>query len=332
MSLEIGMIGQIVIDTIHPFQGDMVHDLGGLTYSIMTMDALMEENDRMVPVIRIGKDAIAEVESGLEEVPHLSREGIIEDDRPNNRVDLRYVDAENREERVTGGVHPLAAEDIPDLAGYDGLLVDLVSGREVEPETLSGLGGGLELHVHLDLHSYLLDYDRTGKHYWRCPEGWEAWLDICDTLQVNRRELFTIAGAGDGEGFFEVATGIWESMRGRRVAALLVTDGDRGSWCWYHNEEGRERVSHIPATKVEGIVDPTGSGDVYGAAFCLSRLRDQSVERSMILAARLAALNCTRSGTRGLNRYLESERERFGISNRNDERRVRATSRRGKMT
>jgi sugar/nucleoside kinase (ribokinase family) len=312
LSLEIGMIGQIVIDTIHPFRGDVIHDLGGLTYSIMAMDAMMEENDRMIPMTRVGKDALGEVKSGLEEVSHLSWEWVIEDDGPNNRVELRYVDAENREERVTGGVQPLAPEDIPDLAGLDALLVDLVSGREVEPGILSGIDGGLDIPVHLDLHSYLLDYDGSGKHYWRCPEGWEAWLDICDTLQVNRRELFTIAGVGDRVGIFEVGAGIWRSIRGGRVSALLVTDGDRGSWCWYGNDKDSGRVSHIPTVPMEDIVDPTGSGDVYGAAFFISRLRGQSIERSMIAATHFAGYNCAHSGTRCLNRHLERVEARSG--------------------
>ena len=312
------MIGQIVLDTIHPRGGGVTRDLGGLTYSIMAMDALMGGDDRMVPMTRVGRDALDEIERGLDGVAHLCRDGFLEDDGPNNRVELRYVDAAKRVERVTGGVGPLAEGDLVDPVRFDGLLVDLVSGREIEPGVLAAFEGRLDrpldLRVHLDLHSALLDYDERGRHFPRRPEGWEEWLDLCDVLQVNREELGTLRGVGEGEEIFEEGSDLWRSIRDRRVSVLLVTDGEGGSWCWYENEAGRERNAHVPASPVEKVVDPTGSGDVYGAVFFLSWLRGEGVVGSMIRASRLAGHNCARSGTRALNRYLAEREERFGES------------------
>jgi sugar/nucleoside kinase (ribokinase family) len=59
------------------------------------------------------------------------------------------------------------------------------------------------------------------------------------------------------------------------------------------------------------VVDPTGSGDVFGAVFFLARLRGKSPERAMRTAARWAGFNCARSGTVGLNVWLRDREERY---------------------
>jgi sugar/nucleoside kinase (ribokinase family) len=310
------MIGQIVVDTMHQYPEGVINDLGGLIYSIMAMDALMRKDDVMYPMTRVGYNALGTVKETLGDVSHISQDGIVEDENPNNRVELRYTDAETRVESVTGGVGAMKRKDLLPVEGFDGLLINLVSGREIEAKVLSSRVNGSQVPVHLDLHSYLIDYDECGKHYWRRPDGWEEWLDLCDTLQVNRDELFTIGGR-DGE-IFEVGSEVWQQISLYRVSCLLVTDGKRGSWGWYLDEDLKELRCFVPAYPVSDVVDPTGSGDVYGAAFFISRLRGESTERAMILASRAAGFSCARSGTNGLNRYLREEENRNGIVKESD--------------
>ena len=106
------MIGQIVLDTIYRFEDDVTRDLGGLVYSIMAMDAVMEPDDKIYPMTRLGQDAIEDVTEALRTVSRVSLDGIIADGHQNNRVELRYIDAETREERVAGGVDPMGIEDL----------------------------------------------------------------------------------------------------------------------------------------------------------------------------------------------------------------------------
>jgi sugar/nucleoside kinase (ribokinase family) len=271
-------------------------------YSIMAMDASIEPDSRIYPMTRVGRDLIANVHNTLRYLPRVSSDGIIEDENPNNRVELRYTDAETREERVTGGVEPLDTRDLLPLEDLDGLSINLVSGREVGREVLQEKIEKLHFPIHLDLHSYLIDYDESGTHYWRCPDGWKMWLDLCDILQVNRDELFTIAGH-DGE-IFDVGNEVWKVCGQKRTSCLLVTDGEKGSWGWYSDKGGKARNCYVPPKRDLDVVDPTGSGDVYGASFFLSRLNGESVESAMIHATRKAGINCKHSGTRNLNEYL----------------------------
>ena len=109
----------------------------------------------------------------------------------------------------------------------------------------------------------------------------------------------------------------------RRTSCLVVTDGEKGSWAWYSDEDAKERNCYVPPLAGLSVVDPTGSGDVYGSSFFLSRLKGESMERSMIHATRIAGFNCTRSGTRRLNEYLRERenqtREEEGSGRRNGE-------------
>ncbi len=305
MATKVGMIGQIVLDTIYRYREGKVEDLGGLVYSIMAMCALVPPGGGIFPMTRVGRDAIGQVTEVLKSLPGVSLEGIVEDERPNNRVELTYLDAVNRRERVSGGVGPLGRDDLVRLEELDGLLINLVSGREMSPELLSGVRKEFAFPVHIDLHSYLIDYDGEGVHYWRRPDGWEGWLDFCDILQVNRQELVTIAGE-DGE-IFDLGEDIWRFGRGRGISCLLVTDGEWGSWGWYADEGGETRRCHVPSLPGVALADPTGSGDVYGAAFFYSRLIGDSVEMSMTRATRLAGFNCEWTGTSGLERFLKGK-------------------------
>ena len=244
MSLDIALIGQIVQDTIIPVKGEEARDLGGVTYAVMALDALMNPDDHVVPMTRTGSDIIQGVRDALESVPSVMSQGIVEDPNPNNRVELRYTDEENREERVSGGVDSMQLNDLLPIDRHDGLLINLVSGRELEPATLSKFMSGSSIPVHLDLHSYLFDCNESGIHAWRRPDEWEDWLELCDILQLNRKELYTVMGA-EGE-IFDLGSQLWDSSRGSRLSCLLVTDGKRGSWGWYESGESTKRQCFIP--------------------------------------------------------------------------------------
>jgi len=313
------MIGQIVIDTIYRYRDGVTEDLGGLAYSIMAIDSLMENDDLLYPVTRVGTDAIERVRDALDGVPHMSWDGVIEDDQPNNRVELRYTGPDTREERVVGGVGALEGDDLLSLEECDGLLINMVSGRELTLPILSERS--LSIPIHLDLHSYLLGLDESGKHYVRRPDGLEEWLDVCDTLQVNRDELCTIAGS-DGE-IYDLGSSVWQTSGRKRFSCLLVTDGAGGSWSWYMDEDGKSRKCFIPPSEDVALVDPTGSGDVFGAAFFYSKLKGESTEMAMTIATRLAGFNCACSGTAGLNNHLRNEKGPNGVKTaRNVEKRV----------
>src|SRR3954469_20902178 len=66
------------------------------------------------------------------------------------------------------------------------------------------------------------------------------------------------------------------------------------------------RTALIPAPQVDAL-DPTGCGDVFGAAVFARLLAGDSVEPALRHAANLAARNAAFRGASGLSRYLRGE-------------------------
>jgi len=62
-----------------------------------------------------------------------------------------------------------------------------------------------------------------------------------------------------------------ESLRGLGVPEVVVTLGSRGALVLE-----RGRVEHVPGRPVEPVVDPTGAGDAFGAAYLAARATGNS--------------------------------------------------------
>src|SRR4029078_13341031 len=70
--------------------------------------------------------------------------------------------------------------------------------------------------------------------------------------------------------------------------------------------DGPIRTALIPAPHVDAL-DPTGCGDVFGAAACARLLAGESVEAALGHATVLAARNAALRGAAGLGRHLRGE-------------------------
>jgi len=77
--------------------------------------------------------------------------------------------------------------------------------------------------------------------------------------------------------------------------ALIVTRGAKGSDVWQRHE-GQIRKISIDAFSVSRIVDPTGAGDAYKAAFLAGYLRGYDLETCARFGSVLGALAVTQKG------------------------------------
>jgi hypothetical protein len=295
---EIGVIGTVVEDTIDRPGERTVRDMGGAYHSVIAMSVLLPPGTVAVPIVAVGEDVVARVRMDWQRLPRISLAGIHAVPAINNKVHLEYDSHGGRGETLTGGVPPLSWEDLEPWTGrVEAWCWNFVAGNEVDRETFEKVKRVSRGALHLDVHSLCLGPPREGSPRQPRPlEDWEGWVEGSTWMQVNEIEAGLLA-----EGHAYPLSHDREGALAARVHALgveglLITRGARGA-TWLPR---RGPAFEAPARSGPGI-DPTGCGDVFGAAWVALRvacgLDPESAVRGAVRAAGAAA---TVSGTAGL--------------------------------
>ncbi|MGQ0816288.1 MAG: carbohydrate kinase family protein [Gemmatimonadota bacterium] len=322
--MRLGVVGTMVWDRIYArdMRSGPIEEWGGVTYTLSAFQAAAPANWRIVPIMKVGRDLRQRAFDFLQTLPALDLEqGLVLVDEPNNRVELRYQDAERRCERLTGGVPPWSWDEIaPLLKNIDALYVNFLSGCELSLETAQRLRIGFHGPIYTDLHSLLLGMDASGMRVPKPLAEWREWIQCFDIVQVNEDELALLSYYW-GDPWRFAAEVVGEELR-----LLLVTLGPRGAvyfaapsfegnpLTWRHpglhvskklatpGSVVSEKIA-APTTVLEG--DPTGSGDVWGATFFMRLLLGDDVRAAMIEANRAGARNVQYRGATGLHQFLK---------------------------
>jgi sugar/nucleoside kinase (ribokinase family) len=290
---------------------------GGIGYGLAAAAAAFGGAWTLRPVVKVGRDLEPEARAFLETLPAVDTGALRIVDAPNNRVELRYRDASERTERLTGGVPPWTAPELEAaLDGCDAVLVNFISGHEADLETCRSLRAGFEGPLYADLHSLFLGIDADGVRVPRPLARFREWVACFDGVQLNEDEA-RLAGGGTDPG------GLLRELVTRGLRLGTVTRGPAGAiWAaeprlveegWTASDApagapGRRRVawgSVTIGTPRNG--DPTGCGDVWGAAFFARLLLGRTVREAAETATRLAALSVEHRGAGGLFDVLHTE-------------------------
>jgi hypothetical protein len=312
---RVGVIGSFVWDVIYgrtpgaaPLQ-----EWGGITYALGAFDAALPPQWQLVPLVKVGSDLWERATQFLATLARLAPDARpIEVPVPNNRVELHYQDDEMRSEVLTGGVPPWSWLGLkPLLRDLDALYVNLISGFELDLETMRLVRRYFSGPIYLDLHSLLLGVAADGRRIPRPLADALEWCACCDLLQVNEQEMQLLAPDA-----MALAAGALRSG----TSAVIVTMGKRGAMYFAASDFDSlavlrqsgagfaVRSGFVPAESAgTQWVDPTGCGDVFGAT-CFSRLlAGDKLGDALRAAARAAARNAAYRGASGLASYLRGE-------------------------
>lgn len=286
---------------------------GGLGYGVSAAAAALGEGWRVLPIAKVGSDLETEARHYLAAIPHVDTSAMLVVPEPNNRVSLRYLDDAERVEKLTGGVPGWTGPELESRANEcDALLVNFISGHEATLEACRTVRAAFVGPIHADLHSLFLGIAADGTRVPRPLPRFEEWVGCFDSVQLNDVEA-GLAGADPEalEAFAEHVTTL-----GPEVCS--VTRGAAGA-CWAaRSAERSDRWEERPGSGARvdsGIVtirsprkgDPTGCGDVWGAAFFARTLAGDPVPEAAELATRLAVRNVEHRGAEGLYHVLARE-------------------------
>jgi hypothetical protein len=313
---KVGVVGSLVWDLIYGRDplAPPVEEWGGIAYALAGLDASLTPDWQIVPLIKVGRDLGREAQQLLNGLTHLTPGGrCVEVTAPNNRVVLHYQSTERRCERMAGGVPGWTwAELGPMVRDLDALYVNFISGFEMCLGTAQALRQGFQRPIYADFHSLFLGMQQDGIRVLQPLPNAGDWFGCFDFVQLNEDEMRQLSPD---------PLSLSAQALGAGVSLLTVTLGPRGSAYvaapgFDHISDRSEPKSADTLTAIRSALikapgtetlDPTGCGDVFGAAAFARLLAGDSVEAALGHATRLAARNAAFRGATGLASHLRGE-------------------------
>lgn len=313
--MRLGVIGSFVWDVIHgrdPVQRP-IEEWGGITYALSGFDAALPDDWQVVPLAKVGSDLWPRARQFLATLRRLAPDAEpIQVNAPNNRVRLEYTSDELRSEVMQGGVPPWEWSGLsPLLRNLDALYVNLLSGFELDLETMQLIRRHFRGPIYCDLHSLFLGIHADGTRFPRPISTPEAWFECADFVQVNESEMSMMAPD---------PMALAARAMGTNVRSLVVTLGKRGAV--YVVAPGFETLADLRKPPAFGAVrtallpaepaavnpgDPTGCGDVLGATYFSRLLAGDTFGVALRAGIHAASRNVAYRGAAGLASYLRGE-------------------------
>jgi hypothetical protein len=288
--MTITVIGHACIDTIESPHGEGVprEQLGGIVYSLATLATLSSPDDTIVPIFGVNKADYDALTQQLGRFPNIDPSAIYVMNEPTNRVMLRY--GKNGQSRTECSRHiapPIPFSTIKPHLNADGILINMVSGFDITLETLDLIRMDVRERgtpIHFDVHSLTLGIDEHHTRFRRPLTDWRRWCFFLNSIQMSEEEA-----AGLTTERYDEAT-LANPLMPLMVEALVITRGSRGLTLITQKNKKLTRYD-IDGIAVNVPADPTGCGDVFGAAFLWKFLTSRDYVSAAHFANTAAAHN-----------------------------------------
>lgn len=297
MTKRIGIIGHPCIDEIISRSGEMTSQaLGGILYSYAAFERAVRESGADIEFLPLTWTSSADQEMIL---PFYSLLGHFKDlsklfptDSLTNRVRLTYTDDINRTEHCPIILPPMTPEELSwvDLASLDGLFINMISGFDISLETLKWIRSQTKAYIHLDVHALVLgelSMDEKQPRMMKGVRDWREWVTEVDSLQMNEAE-------SDWLGASEITSEKQLLAEIRKLSnahgspdSVIITRSERGATSF---DFKHEKIWNKEPNK-KRIINTTGSGDVFGALYTLTKTLGTSEQEALWHAETWAGWN-----------------------------------------
>ena len=292
--MVITVIGHLCKDIIHLPQGEhssRTESFGGIFYSVAALSCLMGEKDVIQPVFGVGQADYDALIERLSRYKNVDTKGIFKFKGPTNSVHLFYqADNQSRIECSKDISVSIPYSRIKSFLDVDGILINMISGSDITLETLDMIRiETREQHVpiHFDFHSLTLGIDQEFKRFRRPLTDWRRWCFMLHSIQMSEEEALGLSA----ERFDEPT--LVNHLMSLMVDTLLITRGPKGATAVVQDIHKTLTRRDLDAVPVEHFKNPTGCGDVFGAAFLFSYLKKKNSFAAAEFANKAAALNTT---------------------------------------
>jgi sugar/nucleoside kinase (ribokinase family) len=207
-------------------------------------------------------------------------------------VEFDNVYVHNRREQFARCGEKINLSEVPDIAfRSEAILVGSVL-QEVDPEIVRASRQGVLM---LEAQGFMRHLSSEGKVLHRKSGDAEAAVRHCDILKVDEAEAAVLTATTGAN----TAAGVLYQM-GPKI--VIVTCGERGVIIF----DGTQMI-RIRAPETD-VIDPTGAGDVFGAAFLIKYLQTEDLIQAGLFGSAAAALSMTEFGTAAVPSAREAAR------------------------
>jgi len=304
--MKIAILGTIVYDEIVTHLGERKQSFGGITYNVAALESLIDDATHLVPIAQVGYDRYDDVLK-----LYGTYKGVVSDglrrmaDRKNAHVQLVYTSVTARTEHMENVAPPLAPEQIELAAECDAILVNFITGREMNLEAFQSLGRRAKGHLHLDIHNKITEWTPEGNRKFVGLPDWRDYLAHARTVQMNEFEVEQLLArpVRGTEDYLRAAA----ELLGAGPKGVMITLGPQGSVLAYRRADGVHGVAW-PAANLGTVIDTTGCGDSFSAGFLWSYLRRKDMMWANAAANVVGDVNCITPGIGNLGMAREMDR------------------------
>jgi sugar/nucleoside kinase (ribokinase family) len=295
--MKFGIVGAFIRDRIFPYKGEPVESIGGIFFTASFLASLVDRQTEIYPVSFVGEDFYDLLIERLSEYENIRLDGVQKISRQHTQVKLVYTGPQERYEITTEPMPALNFSELEILTDADAVLVNLITGVDVDLPALHRFRQQSPALIYLDFHTRAMGIDESGRRYYRRPDDWQQWIQLTDVLQLNEMEARTLAGSGASESQ-DALIAFGERCLRLRPKVCHITLGEKGSWLFYLND-GHARRERIQAYPVHEVVDIIGCGDAFAAGYIVKYFAVRDVLQATKFASKVAAVNCTFIGSSG---------------------------------
>lgn len=264
--MKLLVIGHSVLDYIKSETQQKIN-AGGIFYSISALNRLKSDEDEIFLSSQFDDETYDYFKPEFEKVNNKFLQKV--DKIP--RVHLNLQKDKERHEAYENITNNLSIS-FSDLNNFDGILINMITGFDITLDQLIQIRKNYSGLIFIDIHTLSRGLDIDFKREFRLIPDFESWAKCLDIIQVNQNELFTLS---QKKNEFEIV----EEIFGVGVKILCVTKGEHGARVYYKNQN--EIASYFIAARRIKNPNIIGCGDVFGASFFYSYIRNKNVIDSL---------------------------------------------------
>lgn len=267
--MKLLLIGHSVLDYIKSETQQKI-SAGGIFYSISAFNRLKSDEDELFLCSQYDEETYSYFKPEFEKVNNTFLQKV--DKIPRVHLNLQK-DSERHEayENITNNLSLIFSN----LKSFDGILINMITGFDITLNQLTQIRNDYSGLIFIDIHTLSRGLAEDFKREFRLIPEFESWAKCLDIIQVNQNELFTLSNKKN-------ELEIVDEIFGFGVRVLCVTKGEIGAKVYFKNQN--EIASYFVAARKINNPNIIGCGDVFGASFFYSYIRNKNAVDSLTKA------------------------------------------------